>query len=139
MGFPLYPFRTGTLSRHSYGLSTVEPDPRLHLNSADAARMGIADQVPVQVLVEGVQASDPIYVISLVHDRVPEGRAFLTLTLEQSGTNPAVREARHMLQSGERRAVPIRVQPAPHVAQKSMSELQPAATGNVLQAGVQPL
>src|SRR5436190_10681153 len=41
LGLPLFPFRTGTLSRHSYALSRVEPDPRLHLNTNDASRMGI--------------------------------------------------------------------------------------------------
>ena len=52
-GFPLFPFRSGTLSRQSYGLSRVEPDPRLHLNTSDATRLGIADQVPVNVLIDG--------------------------------------------------------------------------------------
>jgi hypothetical protein len=96
IGFPLFPFRTGTLSRHSYGLSRVEPDPRLHINPADAARLGIGNQTPVQVLVEGVVDSAPVYAISLVYDRIPEGRAFLAMTLEQSGTNKAVREARYL-------------------------------------------
>src|SRR5205814_6896091 len=82
VGFPLFPFRTGTLSRQSYGLSRVEPDPRLHLNSRDAAQMGIGDQMPVQVTLEGVGASDPVYAVSLVYDRVPEGRAFLAVTME---------------------------------------------------------
>ena len=58
LGFPLFPFNTGTLSRHSYGLSRVEPDPRLHLNTRDAARMGISDQKPVQVTIEGVNGAD---------------------------------------------------------------------------------
>ena len=53
LGFPLFPFRSGTLSRQSYALSRVEPDPRLHLNTQDAAGMGIADQVPVHVTVDG--------------------------------------------------------------------------------------
>lgn len=139
LGLPLFPFRTGTLSRHSYALSRVEPDPRLHLNASDAARMGIADQVPVQVTIEGADASNPIYAVSLVYDRVPEGSAFLAITLEQAGTNLGIREARQQVQSGERKAVPIRVQLAPHMAPKPAGELQPVATGNVLDSGAQPL
>ena len=139
LGLPLFPFRTGTLSRHSYALSRVEPDPRLHLNTNDASRMGIGDQVPVQVTMEGADASDPIYAVSLVYDRVPEGSAFLAITLEQAGTNRGIREARQIIQSGDRKAVPIRVQLAPHMAPKPAGELQPAATRNVLDSGVQPL
>ena len=37
VGFPLFPFRRGTFSRQSYALSRVEPDPRLHINTKDAA------------------------------------------------------------------------------------------------------
>jgi predicted molibdopterin-dependent oxidoreductase YjgC len=139
LGLPLFPFRTGTLSRHSYGLSRVEPDPRLHIHSRDAARLGIDDQAPVQVTIEGVQSTDPIYAVSLVYDRVPEGRAFLAVTLEQAGTNTGVREARHMLQSGAARAVPIRVQPAPHIRRTPQEQLQPVATANVLDTSSQPL
>ena len=101
--------------------------------------MGIGDQMPVQVTVEGVDASDPIYAVSLVFDRVPEGRAFLAITMEQAGTNRGIREARQAIQDGERKAVPIRVQPAPHMAQRPASELSPAATANVLDTGRQPL
>jgi predicted molibdopterin-dependent oxidoreductase YjgC len=139
VGFPLFPFRTGTLSRQSYALSRVEPDPRLHLNSRDAARLGIGDQAPVQVTIEGVSSGEPIYAVSLIHDRVPEGRAFLAITMEQAGTNRGVREARQAIQDGERKAVPITVQPAPHMSRRPMSELAPVATANVLDSGRQPL
>ena len=139
LGFPLFPFRTGTLSRQSFALSQVEPDPRLHINSLDAARMGIADQVPVQVIIEGIDASDPVYAVSLVYDRMPEGRAFLAITMEQAGTNRGVREARQAIQDGERKAVPIRVRPAPNMSRRPVSELTPVATANVLDTGRQPL
>jgi predicted molibdopterin-dependent oxidoreductase YjgC len=139
IGFPLFPFRTGTLSRHSYGLSRVEPDPRLHLNGSDAARLGIGDQEPVQVSFEGEDNSVPTYAVSLVYDRIPEGRAFLAITLEQGGTNPAVRAARHALSNGTgRKSVAIRVQPAAHLRQ-SREQLQPVATGNVLDVRTQPI
>ncbi len=139
LGFPLFPFRTGTLSRHSFGLNRVEPDPRLHINSRDAARLGINDQAPVQVTIDGVGDADPVYAVSLIYDRVPEGQAFLAITLEQSGLNSAIRTARHMLSTDGRKSVPIRVQPAPHMSRRPASELQPAATGNVLDIKVQPL
>ncbi len=139
LGFPLFPFRTGTLSRHSFALSRVEPDPRLHINSRDANRLGITDQAPVQVTIEGMSNSEPVYAVSLVYDRVPEGSAFLAITLEQSGLNPAIRQARHAISTDGRKSIPIRVQPAPHMSQRPASELQPVATGNVLDTRVQPL
>jgi formate dehydrogenase (NADP+) alpha subunit len=141
VGFPLYPFRTGTLSRQSYALSRVEPDPRLHLNTRDAARMGIGNVVPVQVTIEGAPDAEPVYAISLVYDRVPEGTAFLAITMEQAGLNSAVRAARNTIMTdttGGKKAVPIRVQAAPHLL-RDMEELQPAGTGNVLNPGMQPI
>jgi formate dehydrogenase major subunit/formate dehydrogenase alpha subunit len=139
VGFPLFPYRTGTLSRHSYGLNRVEPDPRLHINSRDAERFGIGDQTPVLVTAENMDNSEPVYAVSLIYDRMPEGRAFLAITLRQAGTNPAVREMRRALSNyGGLSAVPIRVEPAPHIT-ASRAELQPAATGNVLDTRTQPL
>lgn len=140
LGFPLFPFRTGTLSRQSYALSRVEPDPRLHINSKDAAKLGIVDQAAVQVTIEGIEG-DPTFAISLVYDRVPEGRAFLAITLEQTGTNRAVREARYALMNAYgdgAKAVPIWVRPAPNMGNTPMRELQPAATANVLNPSIQP-
>ncbi|MEO5952583.1 MAG: molybdopterin-dependent oxidoreductase, partial [Chloroflexia bacterium] len=93
-GFTLFPFKSGSLSRQSYGLSRVESDPRLHMNTADAARMGIADQTPVEITIEGGASNSPAYAISQVYDRVPKGTAFLAMTLEQAGTNAAVRAAK---------------------------------------------
>jgi predicted molibdopterin-dependent oxidoreductase YjgC len=139
VGFPLFPFRTGSLSRHSFALHQVEPDARLHINPADAARLGITDQSPVQVIFEGAEDSDPTYAITLVYSRMPEGSAFLAITLELAGTNRGVREARYHIQSGAAKAVPIRVQPAPNVTIRGLDELQPVATGNVLDTGRQPL
>ena len=40
---------------------------------------------------------------------------------------------------GARKAVPIRVTPAPNTGNIPMRELQPAATANVLDPSVQPL
>jgi predicted molibdopterin-dependent oxidoreductase YjgC len=140
VGLPLFPFRTGTLSRHSYGLSRVEPDPRLHLNPADAMRLGVENQVPVEITIEGAPASDPVYAVSLVYDRVPEGTAFLAVTMEQVGTNAAVRTAYTQImadQTGGRKTVAISVKPAPHLAARE--ELEPVATANVLDTGLQPL
>jgi predicted molibdopterin-dependent oxidoreductase YjgC len=149
LGFLLFPFKTGTLSRHSYGLSRVEPTPRLHINSRDAARLGIGDLMPVQVEVVGAadsagaaDAAGTIFAVSLVYDSLPEGRAFLGITLEQTGTNEAVRNLRHMIMtdnSGERKAVPVRVTAAPNRAGESLRELQPVATANLLNTDIQPL
>lgn len=132
IGFPLFPFRTGTLSRHSYGLSRVEPDPRLHLNTKDAARLGIGNEAPVQVMIEGEDNSNPIFAISLVFDLVPEGTSFLAINMEQSGTNPAVRAARHTITSdttGSKKSVAIRMQPAPQVIQQRIAEMEATAAG----------
>ena len=140
IGLPLFPFHTGSLSRHSYGLSRVEPDPRLHINTRDAEALGIIDQVPVEVTIEGVDNSDPIYAISLVYDRIPEGHAFLAITMQQAGTNRGVREARHVLTNGSgQRAVPIRVKPAANVSRVPVSQIAPPATGNVLDVETQPI
>jgi predicted molibdopterin-dependent oxidoreductase YjgC len=128
-GFPLFPFKTGTLSRHSYGLSRVEPDPRLHMNSADAARLGIADQSPVEITIEGAPPSAPVYAVSQVYDRMPRGRAFLAMTMEQAGTNAAVRAARFGIaadSTGAKKSVPIGVKPAPHI---KLDELAPMGVG----------
>jgi hypothetical protein len=75
-----------------------------------------------------------------VYDRVPEGTAFLGITMEQVGTNAAVRMALTQImadQTGGRKTVAIRVKAAPHMARRS--ELEPVATANVLDAGLQPL
>jgi predicted molibdopterin-dependent oxidoreductase YjgC len=133
VGFPLFPFRSGTLSRQSYGLSRVEPDPRLHLNTEDATRMGIADQVPVNVQIEGAPDSEPVLAISQVYDKVPPGTAFLAMTMEQAGTNAGVRMARHAIASdttGANKSVAIRVQAVPGAApSRQQDELMPAGTG----------
>jgi predicted molibdopterin-dependent oxidoreductase YjgC len=139
VGFGLFPYRSGTLSRQSYALSRVEPDPRLHLSPADAARLGIADQMPVQVTIQGMDNAEPVYAVSLVYERIPEGRAFLAFTMQQAGTNRSVREARRRIQAGPTKAIPISVQPAPHMTVGPASELQPVATANVLDTGRQPL
>jgi predicted molibdopterin-dependent oxidoreductase YjgC len=139
VGFSLFPFRTGTLSRHSYGLSSVEPTPRVHINSRDAERMGIGDQLPVLVTIEGSEDSRPMYAVSLVTDSQPEGRAFLAITLEQEGTNEGVRKARHTITNdftGEHKAVPIRIELA---GEQPLRELQPVATSNLLETEIQPL
>ena len=59
--------------------------------------MGITDQVPVRITISGAPQSDPVYAVSKVYDGVPQGTAFLAMTMEQSGTNAAVRYARHMI------------------------------------------
>jgi predicted molibdopterin-dependent oxidoreductase YjgC len=133
-GFPLFPFKSGTLSRQSYGLSRVEPDPRLHLNSADAVRLGITDQTPVEISFPGSAGSEPAYAISQVYDRVPQGTAFLAMTLEQAGTNAAVRAAKYSIAAdgtGTKKAVPIMVKAAPHI---KLDELAPMGAG-MLTAG----
>ena len=134
VGFPLYPFRSGTLSRQSYGLSRVEPDPRLHMNTKDATRMGIADQVPVNVLIDDAPNSEPVFALSQVYDKVPEGTAFLAMTMEQAGTNTGVRTARNTIATdatGEKKSVAIRVQPV-QPATGGLDELQPTGTGILL-------
>jgi predicted molibdopterin-dependent oxidoreductase YjgC len=140
VGFPLYPFGTGTLSRHSYGLSEVEPHPRLHINTRDAERLGIRDQSAVSITLATQEATEPIYAVSLVMDNVPEGRAFLAMRLVQAGTNLALRTMRQIISadtSGDHKSVPIRVQPLPNAP--DVRELQPVATGNLLDPTMQPL
>jgi hypothetical protein len=89
---------------------------------------------------EGVEGSEPVHAISLVHDRVPQGHAFLAVTMEQAGTNRGVREARHVLTNGTgQRAVPIRVQPAPNMARVPVSQIPQPSTRNVLDTAEQPL
>jgi len=132
VGFPLFPFRSGTLSRQSYGLSRVEPDPRLHMNTKDATDRGIADQVPVHVWIDGAPDSEPVLAISQVYDKVPPGTAFLAMTMEQAGTSGAVRMARNKIMSyttGGNKSVAIRVQPVPGLASAQAGELLPAGTG----------
>jgi predicted molibdopterin-dependent oxidoreductase YjgC len=128
-GFTVFPFHTGTLSRQSYGLSRIEPDPRLHINTKDALSMGIADQIPVQITIEGAPQSDPVYAVSKVYDGVPQGTAFLAMTMEQSGTNAAVRTARHMIASdgtGTKKGAEITVKPAPQVHMDSLAPMSAA-------------
>jgi predicted molibdopterin-dependent oxidoreductase YjgC len=142
LGFGLFPFNTGTLSRHSYGLSRVEPTPRLHIHTEDAGPLGIGDEMPVLVTADGVEGGEPIYAVALVYDRIPQGRAFLAFTLEQYGTNATVRQLRHRIASdttGGRKAVALRVQPAPNRTMDTMRQLQPVATANVLDTRIQPL
>ncbi len=140
VGFPLFPFKTGTLTRHSRGISRVQPDPRVHLNSRDAARLGVGDQTPVLVTMGGME--DTVAAISFVADNVPEGTAFLAITLRQGGTSETVRKMRHTITSdlsGERKAIPIRVQPIPSTDGRTMRDLQPVATANLLDTSRQPL
>jgi hypothetical protein len=111
----------------------VEPDPRLHLNTTDATRMGIADQVPVNVTLVDAPDSEPVYAISQVYDKVPEGTAFLGMTMEQAGTNVAVRTARNTIATdttGDKKSVAIRVQPLETGG--GLDELQPVGTGILL-------
>lgn len=141
VGFGLVPFKTGTLSRQSYGLSRVEPTPRIHIHIDDAASMGIVDEMPVVVTVDGIDGSEPIYAVSLVYNRIPKGRAFLSFTLEQAGTNVAIRTVRNMLSSdvgGAHKSVAVRVQPAPNRTTDTMRNFAPVATGNVLDTAIQP-
>ena len=101
--------------------------------------MGIADQRPVLVTIEGAENSAPVYAVSLVTNSQPEGRAFLAITLEQHGTNEAVRKARNTITTdftGEHKAVPIRLELA---GDQPVRELQPIATGNLLDTEIQPL
>jgi predicted molibdopterin-dependent oxidoreductase YjgC len=119
VGFPIFPFRSGTLSRQSYGLSRIEPDPRLHMNTQDAIQRGIADQMPVHVQIEGSPDAEPVLAISQVYDKVPQGTAFLAMTMEQAGTNSGVRMARNAIASdatGANKSVAVRVQLAPSLA-----------------------
>ena len=141
VGFPLFPFGSGTLSRHSYGMSEVEPHPRLHLNPSDAERLGIGDVSAVVVNLDGEDADD-VYAVSLVVDNVPQGRAFLAMRLVQAGTSRTVRSMRHSIssdRSGERKAVALRVRAASEVEGRTMRELQPAATDTHLEPSVQPI
>jgi predicted molibdopterin-dependent oxidoreductase YjgC len=142
IGFPLFPFGSGTLSRHSFGMSEVEPHPRLHLNPQDAERLGIKDVAPVVVTLDGDEDADEVYAISMVTDRVPKGRAFFAMRLVQGGTSRSVRRMRYTIasdRSGERKAVALKVRPASQTEGRTMRELQPAATDTHLEPSIQPI
>jgi predicted molibdopterin-dependent oxidoreductase YjgC len=129
-GLAVFPYHSGTLSRQSYGLSRIEPDPRLHINTRDATAMGITDQAPVQITISGAPQSDPVYAVSKVYDGVPQGTAFLAMSMEQSGTNAAVRSARHMITNdgtGTRKGVEITVQLAPNVHKDALAPMSAGA------------
>ena len=89
-GFTLFPFKSGTLSRQSYGLSRVEPDPRSPQHSRRRST-GHSRPGACRDHYTGRSRSRPAYAVSQVYDRVPKGTAFLAMTLEQAGTNAAVR------------------------------------------------
>lgn len=101
--------------------------------------MGIADQVPVQITIQGAPQSDPVYAVSRVYDGVPQGTAFLAMTMEQSGTNAAVRTARHTIANdgtGTKKSVEITVQPALQIHMDSLASMSAAGfLEGVLTAG----
>jgi predicted molibdopterin-dependent oxidoreductase YjgC len=123
-GFGLFPFRTGTWSRHSRSLAQVQSHSRLHLNPADAARLGVRDVEQVRVTAAGASGggngavhselnSRPVDAITWVSDQVPPGVAFLALTMAQVGRSPLVRQALHVQANGHDgvKAVAIDVRP----------------------------
>ncbi|HMA35341.1 MAG TPA: molybdopterin-dependent oxidoreductase [Chloroflexia bacterium] len=121
-GFSLFPYRTGTTSRHSRSLAKVQPHSRLHLHPADATRLGLHDVEQVRVQAAGGNPNGagnselnnrPVDAITLVSEQVPPGTAFLAMTLAQAGRSPLVRQALEVQKNGHDgvKAVPIVVTP----------------------------
>ena len=74
-----------------------------------------------------------VLAMSQVYDKVPEGTAYLAMTMEQAGINGAVRMARHTITTdatGEKKSVAIKVQLVQGAG--AAGALQPAATGGML-------
>ncbi|HUS13471.1 MAG TPA: molybdopterin dinucleotide binding domain-containing protein, partial [Chloroflexia bacterium] len=149
-GFSLFPFRTGTTTRHSRALARVQPHSRLHLHPADAARLGLHDVEQVRVNPaagvdraagnNGASGSElnnrPVDAITLITDQVPEGTAFLAMTMAQAGRSPLVRETLAVQMNGHDgvKAVPIAVTPI-YGSPTGDAALGPGpATANVLDA-----
>ncbi|HEX6606237.1 MAG TPA: molybdopterin dinucleotide binding domain-containing protein, partial [Chloroflexia bacterium] len=142
-GFSLFPFRTGTQSRHSKSLAKVQPHSRLHLHPADAQRLGLRDVEQVRVSAataprNGHGSGDlselntrPVDAITLVSDAVPQGTAFLGLTMAQAGRSPLARQAL-AAQTGGAKAVAIRVEPLYGVPTGDATIGPGPATGNVV-------
>jgi hypothetical protein len=100
----------------------VQPHSRLHLNPADAARLGLRDVEQVRVSgadtgTNGHGESElnnrPVDAITLVSAAVPPGTAFLGLTMAQAGRSPLVRQALAAQANGHDgvKAIPITVTP----------------------------
>jgi predicted molibdopterin-dependent oxidoreductase YjgC len=142
-GFSLFPFRTGTQSRHSKSLAKVQPHSRLHLHPVDAQRLGLRDVEQVRVSAanaprNGHSSDDfselntrPVDAITLVSDAVPQGTAFLGLTMAQAGRSPLARQAL-AAQTGGAKAVAIRVEPLYGVPTGDATMGPGPATGNVV-------
>ncbi len=120
VGFSLFPYRTGTLSRHSRSLAMLQPHCRLHLHPADAARLGVKDVEQVRVAAAGAPTANghselnnrPVDAITLVSTQVPQGTAFLSMTMAQAGRSPLVRQALAAQQSAQgAKAIAIDVTP----------------------------
>ncbi len=106
-GFSLFPYRTGTWSRHSRSLAHLQPHSRLHLHPDDARRLGLRQAEQVRITATGEASSGggeteaemsglnarPTEAITLVSTEVPAGSAFLAMTLAQVGRSPLVRRA----------------------------------------------
>ncbi|MGI8588702.1 MAG: molybdopterin-dependent oxidoreductase [Chloroflexia bacterium] len=122
-GFSLFPYRTGTLSRHSGGLAKVQPHSRLHIHPNDAVRLGVRDveQVRVSPAAGSTNGSSPtsdlnnrpVDAITLVSPQVAEGTAYLSITLAQAGRSPLVRHALDVQRNGHDgvKTTPISVAP----------------------------
>ena len=117
LGFAVFPLPYGHTQPAELRLSRIEPDPRLHINTKDAISDGHNRPGPRPYHPSAPQ-SDPVYAVSKVYDGVPQGTAFLAMSMEQSGTNAAVRSARHQITNdgtGTKKGVEITVELAPNV------------------------
>jgi anaerobic selenocysteine-containing dehydrogenase len=106
-GFSLFPYRTGTWSRHSRSLAHLQPHSRLHLHPDDARGLGLRHVEQVRITAAGAPREDaaaeqglaaalnarPTEAITRVSVQVPVGSAFLAMTLAQAGRSPLVRQA----------------------------------------------
>jgi predicted molibdopterin-dependent oxidoreductase YjgC len=144
-GFTYFPYRTGTLSRHSGGLAKVQPHSRLHLHPNDAQRLGIRDVEQVRVLAlsagsNGAHASElnnrPVDAITLVSPQTPEGTAFLAMTMAQAGRSPLVRQTMAAQMDGQNgvKALPVTITPIYGSATGDAALGPGPATGNVVGA-----
>ena len=77
--------------------------------------------------------SEPVLALSQVYDKVPQGTAFLAMTMEQAGTNSGIRMARSTIAAdanGANKSVAIQVRLVPGMSDPQADALLPAGHGD---------
>jgi len=89
-GRRLYHYHTGTMTRRTKGLSTIQPDECIEINPADACKLGVesGDQVKVS------SRRGSITIKACVTDRVKAGMVFTTFHFAEFAVNFLTNTAR---------------------------------------------